>query len=114
MGIEQRFVKASELLQSKAFLSELQMVDNDSDCQKLFRKYGVELSIDDIQKMVEESQKALANPELAEDQLEEVTGGILITASAFACFTVGSAMIGFLTNYGYRTVKDMAKNKRRR
>lgn len=101
--IEKRFQDASALLEKEEFLEKLKGVNTDEECQKLFADNGVELSIDDIRMMVEESAKAAKTGELSDEDLDNVSGGIIITASTAACFVVGSAAIGFFSSYGYHS-----------
>lgn len=108
--MEEKFVKANELLESPAFLEQLKQAENHEEVQALFAQNGVALEIADIELMCKVACENSEGGELSEDELSEVSGGVLITASAAACFMVGSAMLGFFTSYGYRTAKDWAKD----
>lgn len=107
--MEERFVKASALLEEEAFLEQLKQAEDDAAVQKLFADNGVELSLEDIEKMVEESAVAAKSGELGEDDLENVSGGILVT---LACFAIGGASIGFYASYGYRSLTRNKKKKK--
>ena len=103
--IEKRFEEASKLLENPEFLEKLNAVEDDEQCKKLFADYGVELSSEDIDSMVKESANVSKNGELDVSDLDNVSGGILITAGCLACFAIGSAAIGFFTSYGVRALK---------
>lgn len=103
--IEKRFEEASKLLENPEFIEKLNTVETDKECQKLFADYGVQLSEEDIASMVKESAAVSKNGELDASDLDNVSGGILITASCLACFAIGSAAIGFFAGYGARALK---------
>ena len=106
--MEQKFIKANELLAEKSFLEELKKATSDEEVRDLFVKNGAFLELEDIQTMSKIACEhcARSSDELNEDELDSVAGGILITAGAAACFVVASTMLGFFTSYGYRTIKS--------
>lgn len=100
--MEERFVKASELLEKEDFLAKLKEVDNDPDVQKLFAENGVDLSLEDIDLMCKQAIIKNAKDELSEEDMDNVAGGIVLTLGTVACFTLASAELGFFTGYAYR------------
>lgn len=103
--IAERFEKAGELLVKEEFLEELEKAENDVDVRTLFSDYGVELSEEDIELMVQESSDLWArkNDELCSDELENVAGGfgVFTTATVLVCASTAAA-IGL---YKYYTIR---------
>lgn len=104
--MEEKFIKANALLESPAFLEQLKQAENHNEVQALFAQNGVALEIADIELMCKTACENNGVGELSEDALDNVAGGILLTASAAACFVLGSTMLGFFSSYGYRTIKS--------
>ena len=105
--MDERFTKANELLVKEEFLAELKQATNDEEVQKLFGKYGVELSLEDVATMCEAAcmENGEGADELSADALDNVSGGVMVTA----CFLLAGASLGFYTAYGYRTIKSWKK-----
>lgn len=106
--MDQKFLKANELLADPSFVGKLKLAENHSEVQALFAENGASLEIADIDTMCKVACENcdMQNGELTEENLDNVAGGILLTASAAACFVVSSCMLGFFTSYGYRTIKS--------
>ena len=101
--MENKFVKASELLVKEEFANKLKSAENDADVQKLFADAGVELTLEDIVAMCEESAKIHADGELDESALDSVSGGFILSTTA--CFVWAAAELAFFTGYGYKAIK---------
>ena len=102
--MEERFVKANELLLKEDFIEKLKQAEDDKSVQKLFSDNGVELSLEDISNMVDESHKIHEmneKNELDENDVENVTGGAILVSS-LVCLAVGAGGVGFFSAYGYR------------
>jgi len=103
--IAERFEKAGELLVKEEFLEELEKAENDVDVRTLFSDYGVELSEEDIELMVQQSADLYARcgEELSSDDLDNVAGG---GAAAIGAFVMGTAaLIGIYKYYVIRRKK---------
>ena len=101
--MEEKFVKASELLVKEEFANKLKSAENDADVQRLFADAGVELTLEDIAAMCSESAKIHENDELDESALDNVAGGFILTTTA--CFALAAAELAFFTNYGVHAFK---------
>ncbi|MGN0585464.1 MAG: hypothetical protein ACI4JD_08420 [Ruminococcus sp.] len=105
--MEERFVKASELLGREDFAEKLKLVESPEDVQKLFADNGVELSLEDIENMAMESMKNADDGEIDEDDLDNVSGGFVTTA----CFVIGGASLCFYSSVGYHKLKRWYNNR---
>jgi bacteriocin-like protein len=85
-----------EILKKEDFLEKLKGAKNDEEVQKLFADYGATVSLNEIAQMVVESAKVHEQQsELNEEQLNNVTGGVMIE------MVIAVACLGFFTSYGY-------------
>lgn len=73
-----------ELMENKEFVHEMMSQETPEDVQKIFADNGVDMTIDEVN----EIGRALANAEngalsneLSEEALEDVSGGVVITAA---------------------------------
>ena len=96
--MEEKFVQVNELLKDESFIEELKTAENDEDVQKLFAAKGIDLSLDEIAQMVQESIVAHNNGELDENSLDNVSGGVIGT------LCLGFCAIAFFAGYGYRAL----------
>lgn len=96
--MEEKFVKVNELLKDSSFIEELKTAENDEDVQKLFAAKGIDLSLDEIAQMVQESIAAHEKGELDEESLENVSGGVI------GLLCLGAGAIAFFAGYGYRAL----------
>lgn len=65
--------KAKELAQNPKFMEELSSVINDEEkCLNLFKKYGIEFSKEEYQRLLKSKKQAELLPE---DELKDITGG---------------------------------------
>ena len=100
--------KINALLQEKSFLSALEKAENNVQVRDLFAANGVEdMTVEDVERMLQESARIHQLGELNEDDLENVAGGILVSTAIV--LTVAAAELGFFTAYGYRTIKGWRK-----
>ena len=99
--IDSRYIKANEILQNPTFLQQLKQKETDCEVLDLFVSYGIKLSLSDIEAMcLEACEKCNSiENELNEDDLDSVSGGIVISATSAAWFFAGSALIGFFVGY---------------
>lgn len=114
--MEEKFVKANELLEDESFLEELKKQDNDEAVAALFQKHGADINVEDVARMVEESGRyaeALEDGELDAEALDDVAGGIIITATTVACFALGAGAISFYSSYGYHRYFKKSKKKKK-
>lgn len=99
------------LIENKALLEGMVNAQSPEELQSVFKENNIELeeglTIEEAFRIAKDSQNQ--SDEILETELENVSGGILITAGAAACFIIGSAMVGFLSSYGYRTIKGWRK-----
>ena len=108
--MEQKIVKINELLLDKAFIAELEKAENNAQVRDLFIAHGVaDMTVEDVEAMLQESARIHQNEELGETDLDQVAGGILLTASSVALFCIAGAELGFFSAYGYRTIKSWIK-----
>lgn len=71
--------KAKELIQNPKFMEELSSVINDEEkCLNLFKKYGIEFSKEEYQRLLKSKKQAELLPE---DELKDITGGGMALAS---------------------------------
>lgn len=101
--MEERFVKANELMVKDEFMNKLGLANSHEDVQKLFAENGVELSLDDIEAMCQQSIALSTNGELSEKDMDQVAGGYVV--GTIACFYVASVGLGFFCQYGKRTLE---------
>lgn len=108
--MDQKTEKINALLLDKSFLSALEKAENNVQVRDLFAANGVEnMTVEDVENMLQESARIHQAGELSEDDLENVAGGILLSATSVFLFTVAAAELGFFTAYGYRTIKGWRK-----
>lgn len=107
--MEERFVKASELLEKDDFAEKLKLVESPEDVQKLFADNGVELSLEDIKNIAMESMKNADDGEIDEEDLDNVSGGFVLSTTA--CVVIGGASLCFYSSVGYQKLKRWYKNR---
>lgn len=106
----QKIQKINELLLDKAFVSELEKAENNVQVRDLFIAHGVaDMTVEDVEAMLQESARIHQNEELGEADLDHVAGGILLTASTVVLFCIAGAELSFFAAYGYRTIKGWRK-----
>lgn len=83
-------------VEDQAFLEKIIAMDSVEDVQAAFKKdKGIDITVEDleaIQKVVEEKMEG----ELSEDDLENVSGGIAISAA----IAIGTAVVGGIVSLG--------------
>lgn len=95
--MDERKEKVSKLLENSEFLEKLKACQSHEDVQKLFHDYAVDVTVDEVQQMVDESIAAheADEGELKEDSLKKVNGGVI------GWFIASGVMISFYASYGY-------------
>lgn len=108
--MDQKILKINELLLDKAFVGELEKAENNAQVRDLFISYGVaDMTVEDVEAMLQESARIHQSEELGEEDLDQVAGGILLTASSVVLFCIAGAELSFFAAYGYRTIKGWRK-----
>lgn len=108
--MDQKIQKINELLLDKAFVGELEKAENNAQVRDLFIAHGVaDMTVEDVEAMLQEAERICQNEELGETDLDQVAGGILLTASSVVLFCVSGAALSFFSAYGYRTIKGWRK-----
>lgn len=82
------FVK---LMENEAFVNEMLAQKSEEDVQKLYAANGVELTIDEVREVGKVLNSFEGNGELEASDLDDVAGGIVITAAT--CWAVAKAAI---------------------
>lgn len=83
--------KIKEVFSDEAFVKSLVQMDTAEDVQKAVSEKGIDLSIEEIN-IIQSSLES--GEELNEDQLENVAGGIAITAICALIGAITGAVIG--------------------
>ena len=73
--MEEKFVKAAELLKDRDFIERLNKIESIEETKKILAERGLEWSNEEIQELANEIKNGV-NEELADDALEEVSGGV--------------------------------------
>lgn len=71
--------KLASLMENEQFTAEMEKAESAEQFQEILALYGVELSLEEIQKEMKQAEEAAENSdgELSEDALEDVAGGII-------------------------------------
>lgn len=81
-----------KLMDDKGFVMTMLSQDTPEEVQKLFRDNGVEMSMDEVMELGAELDRYANNSgELDETALENVSGGIVLTAAT--CWAAAKAVI---------------------
>lgn len=85
-----------KLFNDAAFMEELKKKVTAEEVSDLFNKYGVNVTADKVEKVVEKLENPV-NGEISEEQLEFVTGGGILAYGAclVAGFIVGRAVVKY-------------------
>ena len=67
--------KVLELLQDEAFVAELDKLEKDEDVIALFESRGATVTMDQLRELIAQLPE---NSEVSDDDLEKVSGGLLI------------------------------------
>lgn len=91
--------KISELFQSEAFQKEAEGCKTMEDFQVLFTAHGVEISLEetiDLISQIAEKKQQQDGGEISEEDLENVSGGLVLTGglAIAACVGVGVLCVG--------------------
>ncbi len=106
--------EVKKLLENEAFLEGLVDAETPEELAEVLKANNLELEEGlTIEKAFEVCQ-ASKTDELSEEALEDVAGGVVITLGIAATWMVSSALLGFFTSYGYHTVKDAVKSKKKK
>ena len=94
--------KLMELLKDEAFAKELLNENNPEDVQAKLNAKGVDISLEEVNAIAAAMEKAAQggaaeSDELSEDDLENVAGGIVITATAVATAIFGTIGLSLMT-----------------
>ena len=103
--------EARKLMENEEFLKGLVEAKNPEELAAVLKANNIELPEGETIEQAYEAVQAHKTDELTEDSLEEVAGGIIITASVAACFVVSSAMLGFYAGYGYMSFFGSKKKR---
>jgi lactobin A/cerein 7B family class IIb bacteriocin len=91
--------KIKELFSDEAFVDSILEMETPEEVQKALSDKGVELSLEEIGTI--KDTLASSDGELSENELEEVAGGVVITATTVICAAIiGSAAIGGTVSLG--------------
>ena len=103
--------RLQKLFEDEAFVKEFLSQETAADAQLLLERYGVEMSVAELEAVGEvirkyasgeisaEQLENAASGELSEEELEQVAGGAVVTMSllAFASIVIGSCAAGGAT-----------------
>ncbi len=70
--------KLASLMENEQFTAEMEKAESAEQFQEVLARYGVELSLEEIQREMKQAEEAAENSEgeLSEDALEDVAGGV--------------------------------------
>lgn len=103
-----------QFLENEEFLEGLLDAKNPEELAVVLKANNIELPEGETIEMAFDAVQAHKTDELTEDDLEEVAGGVIITASVAACYVVSCALIGFFAGYGYASIKGGSKKKKKK
>lgn len=95
-----------KLSKDEEFMKKLGNAVDPEQLQKAFGEYGVQITLEEAAQVIENA-KALPDNELTEDDLDAVSGGILVS-------TLGGWLICCAVVYAAATFGKIALNRRRR
>ena len=102
-------VVLNKLMEDKEFVEKMLSQETPEDVQKLFHENGVEFTMDEVMALGRELDRLsnAGNGELDEQALEDVSGGVVITAAtawaiAKAAIAVGGAGLAIYKWYKSR------------
>lgn len=98
-----------KLMENEQFLEGLIEAKDPEELATVLKDNNIELPEGETIEEAFETVQAHKTDELTEEALEDVAGGIVITASVAACYVVSTALLGFFTSYGYQTIKKSKK-----
>lgn len=101
--------KIKALLESEGFIDKMLACEEPEQVQALFAENGIELSLEEVKAIGAGLESALNNEEgeLDEDALEEVAGGVAVTAviSVTAALIAGGIKVGAAITRNWRTIR---------
>jgi predicted ribosomally synthesized peptide with nif11-like leader len=77
MNGEEMKNKLEALVGNEAFLADLQKAESKDDLQNVMKKYGVELTKEEVDAFASEIEKILSSEEMQDNDLEQVSGGVI-------------------------------------
>lgn len=89
--------KISELFQNEAFQKEAEGCKTMEDFQVLFTAHGVEISLEetiDLISQIAEKKQQQDGGEISEEDLENVSGGLVLTGAAAIAACIGLGVVG--------------------
>lgn len=103
MEIKQLMIE--KLAEDEVFVKELGAAHTPEEVKTVFNAYGMEMTLEEAVAIIEAAQ-AGADGELSEENLDNVTGGILVS-------TLGAWLVYSACVYAAATVGKMYLNRRR-
>ena len=94
--------KLKELFLSESFKKEAESVKTAEELQEVFRKNGLEMTIEEVVDLcgkIARQMEAGENGEISEDALEDVTGGIAWALIGLGVLCVGAVALGIYNGY---------------
>ena len=96
----ERAAKFQKLQESGTFEQELALANSPEDLQKLFAKYDIEMTMEEVHDLLASASK-MNNDELSAEDLDDVAGGVaawVLVAGKWVLKTVASWLIGKALN----------------
>jgi predicted ribosomally synthesized peptide with nif11-like leader len=101
--------KIEALVNDAEFAAKLSQCETCDEIAALFGTEGIEVSGEELEKGMERISVQNENGEIGEDDLEQVSGGFLVTGTSFlvGCICYSIATVG----YAIHLAKNKKKNK---
>ena len=89
MNSEEMKNKLEALVENEAFVADLKQAESKGDLQNVMKKYGIDLTREEVDAFASEIEKILSNEDMEDTDLEKVSGGVDLWSIITFTWSVG-------------------------